>query len=502
MLAFNVMVPAAVSLNDTAPVEAAVMVFALIEFAPANVIPAVPALKFTVAEFSAAAPVIPLAAPLAFNVNEVPELPFSVIALFAVSMSETTPVEFAVSVVALMVLTPVKLIPFEPEVRLAVAAFKVPPPVIPLAPALAFRVNAEPELPFSVIAFAVSIIETAPVEFAVKSVALTVFAPVKLIPLVPAVRLVVAEFKTPAPVMLLLAPLAFSVNEVPELPFRLIAPFKLSMIDTAPVELTVNVLAFIVLTPVKFNPAVPAVKLVVAELRTPAPVMPLATAVAFTVNVDPELPFNVTELAVSTIETAPVEFAVRLVALTVLAPVKLIPFVPAVRLVVAEFRTPAPVTPLLTPLAFKVNDEPELPFKLIAPFKVSMIDTAPLEFAVKVLAFTVLAPVKFKPTVPAVKLVVAEFKTPTPVMPLAAPLAFRVNDVPELAFKVMPLFATSVTDTAPLELAVTVVAFVEAIVAPAAPAVIVNAAVFKPVATLVDDTEPVAAERVMEVAAL
>ena len=375
----------------------------------------------------------------------------------------------------------------------AFVAFKknVLPGVVPEE--LALRAMVEPAL---------SEIDTAPVELADRVVALVAFAAETKIPAVPAVRLTVGAVKAPAVVMPLAAWFAFKVNEDPELAFNVMPPAAVSTIETTPVEFAVKVLAFNVLAPVKVNPEVPAVKLVVAELRTPAPVMPLAAAVAFSVNVEPELPFSVIAFTVSITETAPVEFAVRLVALIVLAPVKLIPFVPEVRLAVAELRTPAPVMPLLAALAFKVNDEPELPFKLIAPFKVSIIDTAPLEFAVKVPAFIVLAPVKFRPALPAVKLVVAEFKIPDPVMPLAAPLAFSVNDVPELAFNVMPLFATSVTDTLPLELAVTAVAFVEAMVTPGLPAVTIRAAVFRPVATLVDETDPLAADSVIDVDAV
>ena len=66
--------------------------------------------------------------------------------------------------------------------------------------------------------------------------------------------------------------------------------------------------------------------------------------------------------------TLPVELTVRLEALRLFEPVKLIPAEPAVRLTVAALRAPVAVMPLAALLAFKVKEEPELaPSEMLAP---------------------------------------------------------------------------------------------------------------------------------------
>lgn len=140
LLALRVMVPAAISCKATAPVEVALTVVALIVFAPAKVMPALPALRLMVGAFSAPAAVIPLAAAEAFKLKEVPELPFKVIAPFAVSSSATAPVEPTVRVVALVEPGPLIVTPPVPEetVRLEVVSVLVDE-TAPAAPGVAVR---------------------------------------------------------------------------------------------------------------------------------------------------------------------------------------------------------------------------------------------------------------------------------------------------------------------------------------------------------------------------
>src|SRR5207253_7207920 len=108
----------------------------------------------------------------------------------------------------------------------------------------------------------------------------------------------------------------------------------------------------------------------------------------------------------------------------------------------------------------------------------------------RVLAFKVLAPVNEMPAVPEVRLAVAALSAPAAVIPEAALLAFRVNDVPDEAFNVtLPAFVSTML-TVPVELAVKVEADVEApalMVMPPVPEDIVNVGV---VSVEVVDTEP------------
>src|SRR5437588_6052260 len=118
-----------------------------------------------------------------------------------------------------------------------------------------------------------------------------------------------------------------------------------------------------------------------------------------------------------------------------------------------------PVVEMLPPVAFRLKKyggttlPEELAFSVTVPTNVSFMSTEPVALAVNVDALSVLAPVKAMPSVPAVRVVVAEFRAPPAVIPLAAPLAFKVNDDPELAFKVMLVFAVSMIETEPAEYA-------------------------------------------------
>ena len=143
--------------------------------------------------------------------------------------------------------------------------------------------------------------------------------------------------------------MAFNVNDVPELAFKVILPFAISTIDTAPVDCAVRLVEFVELAADNVMPPVPAVRFAVAAFKTPAAVMPLAAWFAFNVNDVPELPFSVIAPALeSTIDTAPVELAVNVDAFVEFAAASVMPPVPAVRFAVAAFKTPAVVTPLAT----------------------------------------------------------------------------------------------------------------------------------------------------------
>ena len=192
------------------------------------------------------------------------------------------------------------------------------------------------------------------------------------------------------------------------------------ILTVPPVAFAVKADALTEFAPVKLIPTVPAFKSAAAAVKAPAAVRPLAAWLAFNVNDVPELAFSVMLLlAISTIDTTPVELAVRLVAFVELAADNMIPPVPAARLAVAAFNAPPVVIPLAAWFAFKVNDVPELAFSVIAPALVFTIDTAPVELAVNVEAFKLLAAENVIPAVPAVKSAVAALRTPPAVMPLA-----------------------------------------------------------------------------------
>ena len=132
--------------------------------------------------------------------------------------------------------------------------------------------------------------------------------------------------------------------------------------------------------------------------------------------------FKLTAAAVSfTKLTLPVEFAVSVAALIVLAPANVIPPVPAVKAVVAELSDPPAVIPLAAWLAFKVNEEPELAFKVIPATFVSMMFTTPVASdTVSVLAFNDPVEAKSIPLVPALTLAFAALRAPFAVIPLPA----------------------------------------------------------------------------------
>jgi hypothetical protein len=109
----------------------------------------------------------------------------------------------------------------------------------------------------------------------------------------------------------------------PELSARAPAPLLTTVAE--PVVLSVRLDVLRVFVPVNEIPLVPADRLVVPAVRTPAPVMPLELPVALRVKLVPELPLSVTApLKVSVILETPVELAVSveaLVELTLVPPV-------------------------------------------------------------------------------------------------------------------------------------------------------------------------------------
>ena len=121
---------------------------------------------------------------------------------------------------------------------------------------------------------------------------------------------------------------------------------------------------------------------------------------------------------------------------------------------------------------------------------VSFMNTSPVELAAKVEALMVLRAVKLIPPVPAVREALAAFRAPAATIPLAAPLPFRVNDVPELAFNVIGALLVSIIETGPVEPIVRVEALVEPVplmVTPPVPEETTRVGVVTP---LVEDTEP------------
>lgn len=118
------------------------------------------------------------------------------------------------------------------------------------------------------------------------------------------------------------------------------------------------------------------------------------------------------------------------------------------------------------------------------------MNTSPVELAAKVEALMVLRAVKLIPPVPAVREALAAFRAPAATIPLAAPLPFRVNDVPELAFNVIGALLVSIIETGPVEPIVRVEALVEPVplmVTPPVPEETTRVGVVTP---LVEDTEP------------
>ena len=193
-----------------------------------------------------------------------------------------------------------------------------------------------------------------------------------------------------------------------------------------------------------------------------------------------------TPTVVSVTEVVPVTVAPRAM-----------PPLPAIKVAMGAVKAPVVVMLLPTALAFNSNDVPLLaPRDTVAA--VSTIDMAPIDVAARVVALIGLAAVKVIPPVPEFKVVFAAVSVPPPVMPLAASVALRLNEVALVVLMVMAPVAVPVMATAPPDVAFNVLAEVAVIVAPPAPDVMFKEPVLSPVATLLEVTVPLAADKVME----
>jgi hypothetical protein len=173
------------------------------------------------------------------------------------------------------------------------------------------------------------------------------------------------------------------------------------------------------------------------------------------------------------------------------------PPLPAIKAAVGAVSAPVVVMLLPAVLAFNVNEEPLLAERETVAAE-STIDTAPVEVALRVVALIGLAAVNVMPPVPEFRTVLAAVSVPPPVMPLATSVALRLKDVALVVLTVIAPVAVSVITTAPPEVACSVLAEVALIVAPPAPDVMIKEAVLSPIATLLEVTVPLAADRVME----
>ena len=437
------------------------------------------------AETVSAVPPVPTlpAVDVTFNVGVVivPKLAFVIPAL-AVKPTDVVPV-----------IAPLNAREPALDVRLTVCALIVPAAELVRLPAVVptVKVVPAPDAPEIFVVAALVTLTSCPAALALALMfAAETVSAVPAVPTLPAVDVTFKVGVVIVPKLAFVMP-ALAVNPTEVVP--VMAPLRPSA-PAVDVRLTVCALivpaAALVRLPEDDNETVPMVPAPAARFpatfRVPAPTV--------SAKVEPfpaDDAFKLTAAAVSLAKlTLPVELAVRVEALIVFAPPNMIPAVPPVKLAVAALSEPAAVIPLAASLAFNIKEEPELAFNAIAPVLVSIILTAPAEFAARLLALMVLAPVKLMPPVPAVRLAVAAFNTAAPVMPLPAWLAFNVNDVPELPFKVIPAAFVSTILTAPVEFAVIAEAVVEPvplIVMPPVPELAIKEAV---VSVLVEEIEP------------
>ena len=271
---------------------------------------------------------------------------------------------------------------------------------------------------------------------------------------------------------------------------------------TAPVAAdTVKLVAFIEPDVLKSTPPVPAVRLTVVAANAPVALIPPAASEAFNVSDDAELPASeITPANVSLTFTVPVaSVMVNVLALLVPEVFRSIPAAPAVRLTVPEAKLPVALIPPPTAEAFKVNAEPELAASEIRPALVSLTLATPMVLTVRVPELTEPVVAKFMPPLPALNVVVAALIVPLPVRPLAPFDAVKLKEVPELfATEILPAATSVMTTVPPVALACKVVALVELTAMPPAPAVVINEPVFRPTATSVEVTLPLAADSVID----
>ena len=200
--------------------------------------------------------------------------------------------------------------------------------------------------------------------------------------------------------------------------------------------------------------------------------------------------------AVCTIVPAP-----TVVRVTDVVPVIVLPNdrppLPAINVATGAVNAPVVVMLLPTELAFKVNEGALLALSETAA-AVSNMETVPVESAFNVVAFRGLAAENVMPPVPDFSVVLAEVNVPPPVMPLAASVAFKLNEgALEVLTEIAPV-AVSVIATAPPEVAWSVFAVVLVIADPPAPAVMTKDAVLSPTALFDELTKPLAADKVID----
>ena len=93
----------------------------------------------------------------------------------------------------------------------------------------------------------------------------------------------------------------------------------------------------------------------------------------------------------------------------------------------------------------------------LPPVALSLIVIAPVADAVIVVALVGLAAAMLIPTEPAVRLMLAAFNAPLVLIPLAAALPLRVNELPELApSEILPLLVSMMLTAPPVALALNV----------------------------------------------
>lgn len=307
---------------------------------------------------------------------------------------------------------------------------------------VAVTVSDEPELVFSVTwVKALSTNETAPDELAVRDVAFTELAAAAVIPPVPDVKFAIGALSAPVVVIPPATSDARRVNDVAELVPSDTTPANVSLILTTPVASeTVSAEAFSEPLALKSTPAVPELKLVVADANAPLAFMPPAAFDAFNVNELAALaPSDTTPANVSLMVTVPVA-SVIWSALLFNEPevLKSTPPEPAVNVAVGVVSAAVPSIPPAALLAFTVNEVPMLGPSDITPAKVSRILTAPVA-STMVSEFELSEPVELKstPPVPAVMLTVGAAKAPVALTPPAAFDALSVSDEALPAFNEM-----------------------------------------------------------------
>jgi hypothetical protein len=288
--------------------------------------------------------------------------------------------------------------------------------------------------------------------------------------------------------------------------------------DTTPVVATLPAADNVNAPPVAASPAL--LMSVLLEI-VPEPVVPetATTPPEFVIVVAPVLLRTMAPACVFRLPTAPLPPLIlrvpattlpavcvmvpapAVVSVTDVVPVIVLPSdkppLPAINVVVGEVRAPVVVTLLPAELAFKVNEGALLALSETVA-AVSNIETAPVESALRVVALIGLAAEKVIPPVPDFNVVFADVSVPPPVMPLAASVAFKLNEGALVVLTVIAPVVVSVIATAPPEVAWSVFAVVLVIADPPAPAVMINEAVLSPVALLLELTKPLAADNVID----